>query len=90
MITHIVFFKINSNIQFVKTQLLSLKEKLNFIEHLEFGINFSNEARAYDAALVVKLKSKEDLERYANDEEHLSVLANIKPYIKETKVVDFE
>lgn len=88
--THIVFFKINSNIEFVKTQLLSLKEKLSFIEHLEFGINFSSEQRAYDAALIVKLKSKKDLELYANHEEHLKILANIKPYIEETKVVDFE
>ena len=94
MVRHIVFFKLKDNSlaskEEVKQKLLSLKEKLKYIRFLEVGLNFSEEARAYDLSLIVDLDSKEDLEKYAKDDYHQEVISFIKTKAIDTKVVDYE
>jgi len=92
MVRHIVFFKLNdkNDAKEVKKRLLSLKEHIEYIEDLEVGINFSDEDRAYDLALIVDLKDKEDLQRYAKDDFHQEVIKYIKTKANKTKVVDYE
>jgi len=92
MIRHIVFFKLNdkNDANEVKQKLLTLKDKVKEVVDLEVGINFSPEERAYDLALIVDLKSKDDLSAYAQDEYHQEVIKFIKTKANSTKVVDYE
>jgi len=94
MVKHIVFFKLKDNStqskEEVKQKLLTLKEKIEYIEDLEIGLNFAKEDRAYDLALIVVLKNRDDLKKYAIDEYHQEVISFIKLKAIDTKVVDFE
>ena len=94
MIRHIVFFKLQDNSQEntnkVKETLLTLKNKISFIKSYQVGINFADEERAYDLALVSDFETKEYLKNYAKHPEHLKVLSLLKPMLLKTKVVDFE
>ena len=94
MIRHIVFFKLKDNSkankQRIKDAILPLKEKIDVIKFYQVGINFSNEERAYDLALVSDFDSIEDLKSYAAHPEHLEVISQLKNEGVTTKVVDFE
>lgn len=94
MITHIVFFKLQQNNQAnqekLKHSLICLKNDIKVIQHIEIGINFADELRSYDLALIVKFDNKNDLNTYAKHPSHLKALANIKNLVQKTKVVDFE
>jgi hypothetical protein len=94
MIRHIVFFKLQDNSQEntnkVKETILLLKNKINFIKFYQVGVNFADEERAYDLALVSDFETKEDLKNYAKHPEHLKVISILKTMGIKTKVVDFE
>ncbi len=94
MIRHIVFFKLKDNSkankQQIKDVILPLKEKIDVIKFYQVGINFSNEERAYDLALVSDFDSVDDLESYAVHPEHLKIISQLKNEGVTTKVVDFE
>jgi hypothetical protein len=93
MIKHIVFFKLNDNSEknkkLVKDKLLTLKDNIKVLKHIEVGINFAKEDRAYDLALITEFESKEDLDAYALDQFHQNVIKFIKTVANDTKVVDF-
>lgn len=93
MVKHIVFFKLSDNSQEnkerVKLKLLSLQEKVEELQKIEVGINFCEEDRAYDIALLTDFKDKEDLETYAMHPYHLEVVSYIKKVADSSKVVDF-
>jgi len=95
MIVHIVMFKLkdenkDSNIQRVKRELDSLVEKIDELKSIEVGVNFADEARAFDISLYSTFDSKEDLKAYAIHPEHLKVVEIIKSVATESKVVDYE
>ena len=92
MVRHIVFFKLNDkdDAKEVKEKLLTLKEKVDVVKYLEVGINFADEDRAYDLSLIVDVKTKDDLKKYAKDEYHQKVIKYIKTKANDTKVVDYE
>lgn len=93
MVRHIVFFKHNSfdtlKIEFIE-KLTKLKTDIDYIVDLEVGIDFLRSERSFDATLVVLLKNREDLARYANDPMHTPVVSWIKSNNFETKVVDYD
>ncbi len=93
MVKHIVFFKLNENSQktreLVKNRLLALKEKIDVLKDIEVGLNFADEERSYDIALITVFETKEDLKIYANHPEHLEVVKFIKKVTISSKVVDF-
>ena len=93
MVRHIVFFKLKNPTQdqkeALKVKLLSLKDQIDYIRFLEVGINFADEDRAYDLALICDLDTKSDLQKYANDPYHLDVIAYVKEVISSSKVVDY-
>ncbi len=93
MVRHIVFFKLKNPTQdqkeALKAKLLTLREHLDYISSLEVGINFADEERAYDLALICDLQSKADLQRYAEDPYHLEVITYVKEVITSSKVVDY-
>jgi len=94
MIVHIVMFKFKvedkeENLQKAKVMLESLLEKIECLAFMEVGINFDTAERAFDLSLYSKFQTKEDLELYANHEEHLKVVSFIKSVALESKVVDY-
>lgn len=92
MVRHIVFIKLEdkSAINEAKERLLGMKKKIEYLKNIEVGINFSKEERAYDLALITDFDSKDDLEKYAVDEDHLEVLKFLKSKGVKSKVVDYE
>ncbi len=94
MVKHIVFFKLKENSQEkkeeVKSKLLSLKGKVEVLKNIEVGLNFADEARAYDIALLTDFENEEDLKSYAIDPYHLEIVEYIKSVTVSSKVVDFK
>ena len=97
MIKHVVLFKfktfeseeerINQTDE-IKSALLNLKKKIDFLRHIEVGIN-TNPAESFDMALITEFDSMEDLQRYAIHPDHVAV-AKIIGQIKENRAcVDF-
>ena len=94
MVKHIVFMKLKDNSDqnkhIAKEKIMSMKGKIDVLKHIEVGLNFSPEERAYDLALVTEFDSKEDLKTYATHPEHLPIIAYLKSIETVTKVVDYE
>jgi hypothetical protein len=94
MVKHIVFFKLtdnsDNNRELVKKRLLSLKDKVEVLQNIEVGLNFADEERAYDIALLTDFKDENDLKTYAVHPYHLEVVAFIKTVANSSKVVDFK
>ena len=94
MVKHIVFFKLpdnsEANKQAVKDRIMSMQGKLDFVKHLEVGLNFSPEERAFDVALISDFETKEDLQTYATHPIHVEVVNFIKSLNAVSKVADYE
>lgn len=94
MVKHIVFFKLpdnsEANKQAVKDRIMSMQGKLDFVKHLEAGINFCTEERAFDVVLISDFETKEDLKTYATHPIHVEVVNFIKSLSAISKVVDYE
>lgn len=94
MVKHIVFFKLtdnsNKNKELVKKKLLSLQGEVEVLQNIEVGLNFADEDRAYDIALLTDFNDEEDLKTYAVHPYHLEVVAYIKKVALSSKVVDFK
>jgi len=94
MVKHIVFFKLNDNSQknkeLVKNRLLTLKAEVEVLQNIEVGINFADEDRAYDIALLTDFKNEEDLKTYSIHPYHLIIVDFIKTVVHSSKVVDFK
>ena len=94
MIVHIVFFKLKNypvGIKELKENIAALKDKIKEIREFQVGEDFSREDRSYDLALYSAFDTKEDLESYAVNKDHLEVI-NIITRSRSIKkrVVDFE
>ena len=94
MVRHIVFFKLednsDANKQRVKDRIMSMQGKMDFVKHLEVGINFSPEERAFDLALISDFETREDLNTYATHPIHVDVVNFIKSLNTVSKVVDYD
>lgn len=94
MIVHIVMFTFNeqnkeSNIKKVTQELNALVEKIDELQSMEVGINFTDSDRALDLSLYSTFGTKEDLRAYAVHPAHLEVVELIKSVTSESKVVDY-
>ena len=93
MIKHIVFFKLEDNSEAnkeaVKTRIMGMNGKIDLLKHIEVGVNFSPEERAFDLALVTDFETKEDLQAYAIHPLHVEVVTFLKSINTVTKVVDY-
>ena len=94
MVRHIVFLKFQDNSdatkKAAKERIMSMKGKIEVLKHLEVGINFSPEERAYDLALLSDFETKEGLDAYAIHPIHLEVIEFLKSLNITSKVVDYE
>jgi len=94
MIKHIVFIKLNdenmnANALKIKELLEELPSKIEELIDIEVGINFDEADRAMDLSLYSTFSSKNDLNIYARNEDHLKVIDFIKTCAQYTKVVDY-
>ena len=87
MIKHIVSYKLKDNslekCLEAKQVLLSMEGKVKYIRSIEVGIDFLDSERSYDLVLIMTFNSKEDMEKYQNDEFHC---VNVKPYLHEARL----
>ena len=95
MIVHIVMLKFKEenkavNIKNVENQLNGLVFKIDELNSIEVGIDFNQSERAFDLSLYSTFDSREALDAYAIDAEHLKVVSLIKEVTIESKVVDYE
>jgi hypothetical protein len=94
MVVHIVMFTFKeenkeANVVKTKAMLEALVEKIEGLQSMEVGINFTDSPRAMDLCLYSTFKTKEDLEAYASHPAHLEVVAFIKEVTTLSKVVDY-
>jgi len=94
MIVHIVMFKFkdenkDKNIKQTKIKLEALVEKIDVLNSIEVGINFTESDRSFDLSLYSTFNSKDDLKSYALNPYHLDVVEFIKSVTLESKVVDY-
>ena len=95
MIVHIVMFKFKeenreANIAKAKEMLEALVGKVESLESMEVGIDFSRSERAFDMSLYSTFDTKEGLARYAVHPAHLEVVEFIKATTELSRVVDYE
>ena len=92
MIKHIVFTKFENPAESVPTarkMLEALPEKIEQICTLETGADCKHSERSYDMALIVTLRSMEDLAIYDQHPEHVKVREYIKAHRTASATVDF-
>jgi Holliday junction resolvase RusA-like endonuclease len=98
MIKHVVMWRLKEkaegntkehNALEIKNQIEALKDKIDVIIDLEVGINFEESSQAYDIVLYSTFKSKEDLDNYQKNEEHLNAVKFIKEVVEKRVVVDY-
>ncbi len=97
MVRHIVMWRMAESpdklerAKAIKENLEALKDKIDFIEDIEVGLNFEGSDSASDVVLVSTFKSAEDLSAYQIHPAHKAVgAAYVKPYVAERRVVDYE
>jgi hypothetical protein len=96
MIEHLVLFKwkdgtADHEVAKAHAALAALKGKLPEIVDLSIGKNFSARGQGYQSGLVVRFRTKADLEAYAVHPEHVrAVEACIKPIADSVIAVDYE
>ncbi len=94
MVRHIVFLKLEDNSeknkQIVKERMMQMQGNIDILKHIEVGINFSPEERAFDLVLITDFESKNDLLAYATHPVHVEVLKFLRSINTLSKVVDYE
>jgi len=95
MIIHIVLFKWKSGvskkqIQKVFSDLKNLKDKLEGIDDIKSGENFSKYSEGFEYGLIVLAKDKKALENYRNHPLHLEIAKQIEIMEEKSIGVDFE
>ncbi|MBU8892677.1 MAG: Dabb family protein [Bacteroidales bacterium] len=99
MIKHIVMFRF-TNIEHNNERLQNairmknifgpLKNKIDFIQYYETGINIKKTDFSYDFVITSVYKSLEDLKAYIEHPEHQKAIYLCKDIKKEKAVVDYE
>jgi hypothetical protein len=95
MVTHIVLFKLKDksaeSISQAREKLLSMKERVEMLRHLEVGLDVIHSARSYDLALFTRFDSLDDLQAYQVHPYHGG---DVAPFMREVSeavaVVDYE
>jgi hypothetical protein len=99
MIKHLVLWKLKENAEGktrqenaleLKAALEGLKGKVPEIQALEVGLNFNPADTACDLSLYSEFKTREDLEKYQKNPEHLKVVELVKKVTQERRVSDYE
>lgn len=94
MLVHIVIWKYKPEITEEtraehRQKLVALKDAIAEVVELEVGADILDLPRSYDTGLVVKFKSRADLDIYTNKPIHLEVAAMGKEIAAHVASVDF-
>lgn len=95
MVTHIALFRWKENIpQEEVNKLMSaikdLKNQINEVVELDCGENFSKWNEGYTHAVVVKTKTREDLDNYRKHPAHIPVAKKVEELENHSIGIDFE
>jgi hypothetical protein len=96
MIEHLVLLKVKSEASPAEGEkmvqaLRSLVGRVPSIQDLSCGANFSNRNQGFTHGLLVRCRSRADLDAYINHPEHQRVVAEcVRPIVENIVVVDFE
>ena len=93
MIKHIVMWQFKQgeeeNMKKFLDGLMKLKDIIPQLVSVETGVNI-NPDNKFDAVLITKFRSMEDLETYKNHPEHIKVSNLCKSIRVERQAIDFE
>lgn len=94
MIRFVVIFKLidnsEQNVTLIKHHIMSLKEKMPIIKHMEVGSNLLLGERAFDLAALFDFDTMEDVHVFEQDPVHIEVVQRIKPAVAELKTVVYQ
>ncbi len=96
MIEHLVLFKVKGEVSPADAEkmvqaLRGLTGRVPSIQELRCGTNFSNRNQGFTHGLLVRFRSRPDLEAYIDHPEHQRVVAEcVRPIVESILVVDFE
>ncbi|WKN32266.1 Dabb family protein [Porifericola rhodea] len=97
MIKHVVLFKFLSSsedeaIEKLIQEFLSLKEKVEELKDIEWGLNISpeNHHQGFTHCFVLSFKHMQDLGRYQRHPAHLAFQEVLKPHMEMVFVVDYQ
>ena len=94
MVKHIVMFKLSEktpeNMKLAVNSLRSLEDNIEVLKSIEIGTDFLESDRSYDIVLTAEFKSREELQKYGEHENHLPVVKIIRSLCSSSVVVDYE
>lgn len=96
MIVHVEMFKFKhefnkmANMAKAKTMLEALQEKIEWVQTIEVGHDFTRGARAYDLCLRVTFLTKDHLIWFKAEPVTLDVMRFIKEVVEASHFVDYE
>jgi hypothetical protein len=74
----------------VRSELLSMKEKIAVIRDFEVGVNLTDNASAFDLVINSTFDSREDLEAYQVHPDHQAFILFNKAHSEKKVLVDYE
>lgn len=98
MVKHIVMWKLKEeaegktkkeNAEIIKSSLESLKDKISEIVEIEVGINWNESDAAYDVVLYSLFNTREDLDSYQVNPNHVEAAGYIKKVVESRIVADY-
>lgn len=92
MIRHIYLFKLKNKekVQEAADVLMTLKEKIDYIQDIEVGIDFKRAENSYELCELCTFKNREDFERFGSDPYHTKIRQYMDD-IRETGIkIDYE
>lgn len=95
MVWHMVWFQFNDDVTETQKQqmvdgLNALPSKINEIQTLACGEDFSGRSQGYHVGLVSSFASRADLEIYSPHPDHRAFVERFKPLWKSVMAFDFE
>ncbi|MGN1193923.1 MAG: Dabb family protein [Acutalibacteraceae bacterium] len=98
MVKHVVMWKFKEfaqgrtkqeNLELVKSMLLKLPEKIDFIRSMEVHLNENSKEGMYDAVLISSFDSFGDVERYRVHPEHKAISSYVSLVRDDRASVDY-
>lgn len=95
MVRHIVCYKLTDNSEEKKKEtqnvLLSMKNNVPMLKSIEVGTDFFCSDRSFDVALIATFESREDYNKYLEDDYHNNVVMKHTHSVAcKTVIVDFD
>ena len=95
MVEHLVWFKLKEGVsneqkQAMMQALRGLPSKIEGIEHLACGEDFSGRSQGYEIGLVVRFVSRKALEVYGPHPDHAAFSQGFSDLWDDVKALDFE